>query len=122
MREYHSEQEWKVWIDDLNASGLSVKDWSEKHGLKTQTVSRWKGRIKKRYPDDAMDSSGPWVKMGVSSPAAPSLTTRGIAASHPGARSRSECFCVTVGDVQITVPASYADDQLARLIKIARTS
>ena len=122
MREYHSEQEWKIWIDDLNASGLGVKDWSEKHGLKTQTVSRWKGRIKKRYPDDKMDSFGPWVKMGLPSPAAPLLTAQGTTASHPGTQGELNCFCVTIGDAQITVPASYADEQLARLIDIARAS
>jgi hypothetical protein len=122
MREYHSEQEWKLWIDNLNASGLSVKDWSEEHGLKTQTVSRWKGRIKKRYPDDATNSGGPWVKMGVPPLTAPSLTGQGVVTRCLGTQSQSSCFCVTVGDVQITVPASYADDQLARLIKIARTS
>jgi hypothetical protein len=122
MREYHSEQEWKVWIDELNASGLSVKEWSEKHGLGTQTVSRWKGRIKKRYPDDATDSSGPWVKVGAPPLTATSLGAQGVAARYLGAQSQPGCFCVTVGDVQITVPASYADDQLARLIGIARAS
>jgi hypothetical protein len=122
MREYHSEQEWKSWIDDLNASGLSVKDWSEEHGLRTQTVSRWKGRIKKRYPNEATDSGGPWVKMAVQSLIAPSQTGQDAVARCLGTQSQPDCFCMTVKDVQITVPVSYADDQLIRLIEIARAS
>jgi hypothetical protein len=122
MREYHSEQEWKVWIDDLDASGLSVKDWAEEHGVRAQTVSKWRGRIKKRYQNDTENSFGPWIKMDATSPTVSLLPGQDVAARCLGPQNASSCFCVTVKDVQIAVPASYADEQLIRLIGIARTS
>ena len=121
MREYHSEQQWKVWIDELNASGFSLKAWAAAHAFRPQTVSRWRSRINKRYNNSASAEST-WIKLNA--PLTPPLVKSGQIKDSvcPQTNKQSSAFYLTVNKVKITIPLSYSDGELSRLIKIARAS
>jgi transposase len=53
------EQFWREHVASWKSSGLSLRLYSEEHGLKAGTLGYWNSRLKARAADAPASSSGP---------------------------------------------------------------
>ena len=56
------EQFWRDHVAGLKSSGLSLRLYSEEHGLKAGTLGSWNSRLKARADDATASSAGPEAK------------------------------------------------------------
>ena len=47
-RDEQKEQEWRRWIAQWRASGLSVRDFCDRHGLAAPSFYAWRSRLHQR--------------------------------------------------------------------------
>ena len=47
-RDERKEQQWRRWIDQRRASGLSVRDFCARHGLATASFYAWRRVLERR--------------------------------------------------------------------------
>ena len=52
-RDQHKERQWQRWIDQWQASGLSVRDFCARHRLPTPTFYTWRRRLQRRAAEQA---------------------------------------------------------------------
>ena len=50
-RDEQKEQEWRRWIAQWRASGLSVRDFCDRHGLAAPSFYAWRSRLHQRTGD-----------------------------------------------------------------------
>ena len=56
------EQFWRDHVAGWKSSGLSLRLYSEEHGLKAGTLGYWNSRLKARAADTPASSAGPEAK------------------------------------------------------------
>jgi transposase len=56
------EQFWRDHVTGWKSSGLSLRLYSEEHGLKAGTLGYWNSRLKARAADAPASSAGPEAK------------------------------------------------------------
>jgi hypothetical protein len=52
VRDERKEQQWRRWIHDWRASGLSVRDFCARHGLATASFYNWRRALERRVAEE----------------------------------------------------------------------
>ena len=50
-RDEQKERQWRRWIAQWRTSGLSVRDFCDRHGLATPSFYAWRNRLQQRAAD-----------------------------------------------------------------------
>src|SRR3954467_5343355 len=83
------EQFWRDHVAGWRSSGLSLRLYSEEHGLKAGTLGYWNSRLKAQAADALTSSAGPeamFLAVHVAEPAVsvPELRNEGVELVLPG--------------------------------------
>ena len=52
VRDDQKERQWRRWINDWRASGLSVRDFCARHGLATASFYNWRRALERRVAEE----------------------------------------------------------------------
>src|ERR1700730_7569029 len=52
VRDERKERQWRRWINDWRASGLSVRDFCARHGLATASFYNWRRALERRVAEE----------------------------------------------------------------------
>jgi transposase len=52
VRDERKERQWRRWINDWRASGLSVRDFCARHGLATASFYNWRRALEQRVAEE----------------------------------------------------------------------
>jgi len=113
-RRHWSESEARRWVEEHEASGLTIAAFAQAHGINAKRLTRWRGRLEVRAR--LMARHG---RMGQQSVAAPSVriarVEREVAPGQEPAVSTSAVLTIEVGGARALVPAGF-DAQTVRVV------
>jgi len=100
-RDFVKERQWRRWLEEQQASGLSVRAFCRRRGLQEQAFYQWRRTLAARAP---LSSSRP-CQLFVP-----------VAVVQPDVDSRIEI--VLLGGRRLHVPASFDAAALARVVAV----
>jgi hypothetical protein len=105
MRKIWGERDARACVKAAKAAGLSLGAWARTHGVDGRSLHAWSVNL----------------GLAASSASATSVTPTLIElVPPPGARAAAR-YQVRVGDVAVEVDDDFADESLARIVRVLRT-
>jgi hypothetical protein len=114
-----SRLEWARRVSDWVRSGLSCREYCERHGLNSHSMSWWKWQLGRAE----RESSAP-VQKGGQQKGAPAglefveLSLRGVGGPGVDRGSRASEIRMQVGRYELGVPCGFESGQLSRLLDV----
>jgi len=123
-RDLNLEREWKLKFEERKKSGLSVKAWCDKNGIKPTTFHYWIKRFKTL--DKSESKADPqFAKVTLQSEFSNKVTNDNYVCENDNVQKQSQIqysdFQVYFSNFRLTVPSDFSPVALTGLIKILQT-
>ena len=104
MRKIEDARDARACVKAARAAGLSLGAWARRHGVDGRSLHAWSVNLSRSASSTAMVAKPTLIEL--------------VPTSMPQARAR---YVVRIGDPAIEVGDDFADETLARAVRVLRT-